>query len=146
MAGFLEEELLAREAKTLGLDQNDTIVRRRLAQKLAFLVNDTSRVAEPNDEELRQFYNKNADRFRVEARLSFTQVFFNPERRQHAETDAKAALMSISTGGGGDRAKLIGDPTLLEGGEPQSMTPAAVRRPHRRPSRAVLSSVARPGN
>ena len=89
VAGFLEEELLAREAKTLGLDQNDTIVRRRLAQKLAFLVNDTSRVAEPNDEELRQFYNKNADRFRVEARLSFTQVFFNPERRQHAETTLK---------------------------------------------------------
>ena len=65
VAGFLEEELLAREAKTLGLDQNDTIVRRRLAQKLTFLVDDTSRVAEPSDEELRQFYNANAERFRL---------------------------------------------------------------------------------
>ena len=114
VAGFLEEELLAREAKTLGLDQNDTIVRRRLAQKLAFLVDDTSRVAEPSDEELRQFYNKNAERFRVEPRLSFTQIFFNPERRQHAETDAKAALVLISTAGGDDRAATMGDPTLLE--------------------------------
>ena len=58
VGGLLEEQLLAREAKTLGLDQNDTIVRRRLAQKLTFLVADTSRVAEPSDEELRQFYNK----------------------------------------------------------------------------------------
>ena len=100
VAGLLEEELLAREAKTLGLDQNDTIVRRRLAQKLAFLVDDTSRVAEPNEEDLRQFYATNAERFRVEPRLSFTQIFFNPTRRQHAETDAKAALVLISTADG----------------------------------------------
>ena len=88
VAGFLEEELFAREAKALGLDQNDTIVRRRLAQKLTFLVDDTSRIVEPTDEELRRFYNANAERFRAEARVSFTQLFFNPERRQHAESDA----------------------------------------------------------
>jgi parvulin-like peptidyl-prolyl cis-trans isomerase-like protein len=114
VAGFLEEELLAREAKTLGLDQNDTIVRRRLAQKLAFLIDDTSRVAEASDEDLRQFYNTNAERFRVEPRVSLTQIFFNPERRQHAETDAKAALALISTAGGDDRAATMGDRTLLE--------------------------------
>ena len=96
VSSLIEEELLAREAKTLGLDQNDTIVRRRLAQKLAFLVEDTSRAAEPSDNELRQFYQNNAERFRVEPRFSFTQIFFNPERRQHAETDAKAALVLIS--------------------------------------------------
>ena len=114
VAGFLEEQLFAREAKTLGLDQDDTIVRRRLAQKLAFLVDDTSRAVEPSDEELRQFYNSNAEHFRVEPRLSFTQIFFNPERRRHAETDAEAALVLISTVGGDDRAKTMGDPTLLE--------------------------------
>ncbi len=114
VAGFIEEELLAREAKTLGLDQNDTIVRRRLAQKLTFLVDDTSRVAEPSDEDLRQFYDTNPKRFRVEPRVSFTQIFFNPARRQHAETDAKAALVLISTAYGSDHAATMGDPTLLE--------------------------------
>ena len=96
IAGFLEEELFAREAKALGLDQNDTIVRRRLAQKLMFLVDDTSRIVEPANAELRRFYNVNAKRFQVEARITFTQLFFNPEKRQHAESDARAALMSIS--------------------------------------------------
>ena len=48
----------------------------------------------------------------VEPRVSFTQIFFNPERRQHAETDAKAALVLISTAGGDDRATTMGDPTL----------------------------------
>jgi hypothetical protein len=63
---------------------------------------------------LRQFYNSNAEHFSVEPRLSFTQIFFNPERRRHAETDAEAALVLISTVGGDDRAKTMGDPTLLE--------------------------------
>src|SRR6188508_30269 len=61
VAGFLEEELYAREAKALGLDQNDTIVRRRLAQKLAFLVDDTSRIVDPTNEELRRLYHTNAE-------------------------------------------------------------------------------------
>ena len=86
VAGLLEEELLAREAKTLGLDRNDTIVRRRLAQKLAFLVDDTSRIVEPTDEQLRQFYDTNAERFRSEARVSFSAGFLQSgaprERRE----------------------------------------------------------------
>jgi hypothetical protein len=114
VAGFLEEELYAREAKALGLDQNDTIVRRRLAQKLAFLVDDTSRIVDPTNEELRRLYHTNAERFRVEARVSFTQVFFNPEQRLHPEADAEAALVSMSTAGGDDRATTMGDPILLE--------------------------------
>lgn len=113
IAGFLEEELFAREAKALGLDQNDTIVRRRLAQKLMFLVDDTSRIVEPANAELRRFYNVNAKRFQVEARVTFTQLFFNPEKRQHAESDARAALMSIIATGT-DGAAAIGDPILLE--------------------------------
>ena len=69
----------------LGLDQNDTIVRRRLAQKLAFLVDDTSRIVEPTDEQLRQFYDTNAERFRSEAarvlHAGFLQPGATPERR-----------------------------------------------------------------
>jgi hypothetical protein len=114
LAGFLEEQLLAREAKALGLDQNDTIVRRRLAQKLAFLVDDTSRIVDPTGEQLRRFYDTNAKRFQNEARMSFTQIFFNPQRRMHAEADAEAALTSVSTADGDDHAKTMGDPILLE--------------------------------
>ena len=113
VAGFLEEQLFAREAQALGLDQNDTIVRRRLAQKLEFLIDDASRIVEPADAELRRFYDANAERFLAEARVSFTQLFFNPERRQHAESDARAALVSISATGT-DGTAAMGDPILLE--------------------------------
>src|SRR5580704_19189271 len=76
---FLKEELLAREARSLGLDQNDTIVRRRLAQKLEFLVQDTSRLAEPTEEDLRRFYKASPERFQTDAHISFTHVFFSRE-------------------------------------------------------------------
>jgi len=55
LATLLDEELLAREARALGLDQHDTMVRRRQAQKLGFLVEDTARLAEPGDAQLRRF-------------------------------------------------------------------------------------------
>jgi hypothetical protein len=95
---FLKEELLAREARSLGLDQNDTIVRRRLAQKLEFLVQDTSSLAEPTEEDLRRFYKANLGRFQTDARISFTQVFFSREKRTAAATEAKAALSDLSRG------------------------------------------------
>jgi hypothetical protein len=45
VANLVKEELLSREAREMRLDENDTIVRRRLAQKLEFLLQDTARLA-----------------------------------------------------------------------------------------------------
>lgn len=113
VANLVEEELLAREALALGLDQGDTVVRRRLAQKLAFLIEDTSRLAEPTDEDLRDFYTAQLDRFRTEPRVSLTQVFFSDERRQNAQAVAAAALVKIAAGQDADPAGM-GDPLPLE--------------------------------
>ena len=41
--GRVREEILYREALALGLDRGDTIVKRRLAQKMEFLAGDISR-------------------------------------------------------------------------------------------------------
>jgi PPIC-type PPIASE domain len=113
IAGLVEEELFAREARVLGLDENDTIVRRRLAQKLGFLVDDTSRILGPPDAELRRFYEANGESFRSVGRISFTQLFFDPQRRTHPEADAEAALVSIS-GTARDGSGALGDRILLE--------------------------------
>jgi hypothetical protein len=110
---LLEEELLAREARAFGLDQGDTVVRRRLAQKLGFLVEGTSEIAEPTENELRQFYSANLALYQTEPQVSFTQIFFSTERRQHPESDAQAALISLSTVAEGNPA-VLGDSLLLE--------------------------------
>lgn len=114
VASLLEEELLAREARAVGLDQNDTIVRRRLAQKLTFLIEDTAYIVEPTEEELRRFYAANGERFQTEARVSFMQIYFSPARRPSAETDARTALLSIAAADKRIDAALMGDPLLLD--------------------------------
>lgn len=97
VAGYLKETLLAREARALGLDENDTVVRRRLAQKMEFMVQDTAQLAEPGEEELRRFYEAHRERFRSPARITFTHVYFNRDRRgARTEADARAALRQLS--------------------------------------------------
>jgi hypothetical protein len=111
---LVTEELLAREARGMGLDENDTIVRRRLAQKLKFLVEDTWRLVEPTEEELRKYYAANAARFQTVARVSFTQIFFNPQQRKNATLDATAALFELQAPDLDDRVAMIGDRLLID--------------------------------
>ncbi|WP_085034273.1 peptidyl-prolyl cis-trans isomerase [Ensifer aridi] len=92
VAELVKEELLAREARALGLDQDDTVIRRRLAQKLTFLIEDAARIAEPKEGDLRQFYNAHPNMFRQEARVSFDHVFFSGSKRPDAAADARRVL------------------------------------------------------
>lgn len=113
VADLVNEELLAREAQAMGLGENDTIVRRRLAQKLKFLVDDTSRLAEPTDAELRPYFEANAARFEHSPRVSFSQIYFNPDNRKEAAKDAGLVLAKLSADASADVAE-FGDRFLLE--------------------------------
>ncbi|UCD67817.1 MAG: peptidyl-prolyl cis-trans isomerase [Betaproteobacteria bacterium] len=89
----VREEVLYREALALGLDENDTIVRRRLAQKVEFLMGDASGVTEPDDVTLQVYYDENAERYREPPRLSFSHIYFNTDRRgEQAAKDTQALL------------------------------------------------------
>jgi hypothetical protein len=115
---FLKEELLARQAQELGLDRDDIVVRRRLAQKMTFLLQDNSRRASPSDDDLHRLYE--AQRGQGEARsgpstlftrprISFTHIFFSRERRPDAAADARAALRELSLPGAGAPTPELGD-------------------------------------
>ncbi|WP_457103729.1 peptidylprolyl isomerase [Methylobacterium sp. P5_C11] len=95
IADHLREEVLAREAKALELDVGDTVIRRRLMQKMAFLLDDTIQVAEPTEAELRAMYETRPDVVRTLLRVSFTQVFF---RREHGDDRARAPLAALLDG------------------------------------------------
>lgn len=89
----VREEVLYREGLAMGLDKDDTIVRRRLAQKVEFLMGDVSGVTEPDDATLQAYYDENAERYREPPRLSFSHIYFNTDRRgEKAENDAEALL------------------------------------------------------
>lgn len=93
---FVRETVLYREALVMGLDQNDTIVRRRLAQKLEFLTQDLAELVSPTDEELRAYFETHPDRYENPPRLSFTHVYFSPdERGDRVIEDAEAVLARL---------------------------------------------------
>jgi hypothetical protein len=110
---LLNERLLALEAHSLGLDENDTIGRRRLAQKLSFVIEGTTRILDPTEHDLEQFYASHADQFRTEARVSFTQVYFSPTRREDPAGDARAGLANLSAQGDNELEATMGDRLLL---------------------------------
>ncbi len=110
---LLNEQLLALEAHDMRLDENDTIVRRRLAQKLNFVIEGTTRLAEPTEHDLQGFYASHADQFRTEARVSFTQVYFSPTRRKDPTADARAGVVELSAQGDSEPDGTRGDRFLL---------------------------------
>jgi parvulin-like peptidyl-prolyl isomerase len=109
--GFVKEELLARQARELGLDKDDIVVRRRLAQKMTFLLQDNSRRAALSDEELHRLYEAQRGEFRADQartdqaaprtlftrpRISFAQIYFSRDQRADAAADARQALRELS--------------------------------------------------
>ena len=77
----IREEIYYREALAMGLDRDDTIVRRRLRQKMEFISDDIADMAEPSDEQLREYLQKHPEAYRIEPRVAFRHVFINSDKR-----------------------------------------------------------------
>lgn len=93
----VREEILYREALALGLDKDDAIVRRRMAQKMEFLFEDVAALRDPTDRELRDWFERHAERFALPARASFRHLYFSPDHRgARAHADAERALDELS--------------------------------------------------
>jgi hypothetical protein len=95
--GFIRQEILYREGLAMGLDKDDTIVKRRMAQKMEFLSEDVAAAHEPSSDELRNWYAKNSQKFALADRATFRHLFFGFDRRgQNAQTDALSALSKLA--------------------------------------------------
>jgi hypothetical protein len=93
---YIKEEVYYREALALGLDQNDTILRRRLMQKMEFLSNDLAELNQPDETVLNRYFFDNQDNYKLPARISFTHILFSTDKRgAMALADAKQVLSEI---------------------------------------------------
>jgi hypothetical protein len=111
---YIREEVLYREAVAMGLDRDDTIVRRRLRQKLEFLTEETVETAAPAEAELQTFLQQHPDAFRVEPRLAFQHVYLSRTRRGDAmDTEARQLLAQLRTSDATTDTAALGDPFLL---------------------------------
>ncbi|HET7452005.1 MAG TPA: peptidyl-prolyl cis-trans isomerase, partial [Thermoanaerobaculia bacterium] len=107
----VREEVYCREAIALGLDKDDSVIRRRLLQKMEFVTSDAATRAEPTDAELEVFLRRHPESFRIEPRFTFRQVYLEP--KLHA-ADAGPLLARLSRIGDRDEAAALGDATLLD--------------------------------
>ncbi len=112
---YIREEVLAREAMALGLDKDDTIIRRRLRQKMEFISDDIAAEAQPTDAELSAYLQAHPDSFRVEQRFTFSQVYLDPEKHgEHLARDTVQLLAQLNQAGGKADLSALGDSILLE--------------------------------
>ncbi|HXV24583.1 MAG TPA: peptidylprolyl isomerase [Alphaproteobacteria bacterium] len=110
---YVKEEVYYREALKLGLDRDDTLIRRRMQQKMEFVTEPSDEALKPDDDALQAYLDGNKDAFRVEPRIAFDQVFLNPKKVGAPAADrAKQTLEALKASAPGNGSEL-GDPTLL---------------------------------
>ncbi|WP_415718663.1 peptidyl-prolyl cis-trans isomerase [Roseibium alexandrii] len=88
----IREEVLVREALALSLDRDDTVIRRRLRQKVDFLTRSAAAGLAPTDHELRGYLGTNAERYRTEPSVSFQQVYLGETAGNDAIQEVRDAL------------------------------------------------------
>lgn len=112
----VKEEVLYREALAMGLDKDDAIVRRRLAQKVEFLISNVTLPSDVEDRDLMAFYENNASRYSRSAILSFRHIYFNPDQRgQRTLDEANTTLQTLKeTKAKSEAGTELGDRFLLQ--------------------------------
>lgn len=109
---FIREEVLYREALAMGLDQDDTVVRRRLAQKIEFLAQDLMAQVMPSEAELRSFYEEHPEIFEEPGRITFSHVYINLD--QHGQEWTAIAERLLAELGAGADPRQLGDRFMLQ--------------------------------
>jgi hypothetical protein len=109
---FIREEVLYREALAMGLDRDDTVVRRRLAQKIEFLAQDLATRGEPSEQELRTFFAEHPEIFEEPARITFSHIYINVDKHgDESLAVADEVLAALRAGGDPDN---LGDRFMLQ--------------------------------
>lgn len=108
---FVSEEVGYREAIAMGLDADDTIVRRRMRQKIEFMIEDGAASETPSEADLQAWLDAHPEKFRMPERRALRQVLLSADKRGGAAmADAEAALVALKAGG--DPASM-GDKSML---------------------------------
>ncbi len=105
----VREEVLYREAIELGLDREDTIIRRRLAQKMSFLIEDTLTPEEASRTTLAEHFSRQPQKYAIPLLVTFTHIYFSGAG-QDTVARAEEALRQIVAGA---EPSDLGDPFML---------------------------------
>jgi hypothetical protein len=88
----IKEEVYYREAIRLGLDQDDTVIRRRLRAKMEYLATAQAENAPVDDATLQTWLDKNPARYAAGAAYSFDQIYLGTGDPKSAAAQARNKL------------------------------------------------------
>ena len=112
---YIREEVCTREALALGLDKDDSVIRRRLRQKLEFISDSVASQADPTEEQLQQYLQAHANSFRGERQFTFSQVYLDPQKHgENLTRDINQMLAELRLAGSKPDISKMGDSLLLE--------------------------------
>ena len=106
---YVSDEILYREGRTLGLDRDDQVIKRRVRQKIEVLVEEDGERRIPTDAELTAYLAAHPEKFARPTLVSFEQLYFDPTKTG-VESRVHAASMALAAG---DRPESLGEPTML---------------------------------
>lgn len=111
---YVKEEIAYREGQAMGLADNDTVIRRRVRQKLELLADEIISLREPSEAELQAYLEANRDEFALQPELDFRHIYFSPDKRGDSlRDDASNTLALLNAGQAGDW-QALGDPLSLD--------------------------------
>jgi peptidyl-prolyl cis-trans isomerase C len=111
----VREEVMYREALAMGLDQNDGVVRRRLAQKVEFISADLAALAEPTETELTNYLTTHSNKFELPGRIDFTQVYINSDKHgPNTQNYADSLLIDLAQATSDVDLETLGDSIMLD--------------------------------
>ena len=93
MDDYIKQEVLVREAQQLGLNQDDEIIKRRLQQKMAFIIKDNIIVPDPDSSMLETYYKLNANRFTEAPKVSFSHIYFSADNSSFEKARQRAEMV-----------------------------------------------------
>lgn len=109
---YVDDEVLVREARTLGLDRGDPVVRRRLLQRMAFVIEDGSWAEPPSDAELSDFVARHPERYWQPARITFEHIFVAEPGPNGQGTPRDRVEQLVERLAAGDDPAQLGDPFI----------------------------------
>lgn len=109
---YIRDEVYYREAIAIGLDRGDAMIRRKLRQKMEFILEDIAAQTEPTDEELVRFMSEHPERYLIDPQIAFRQVYVNRDKRgDSAEEHARLVLERLNGGADPDS---LGDQSMID--------------------------------
>lgn len=108
------DEALYARAVELGMERSDTVVRRRLIDRIQAVVRARVRSEAVDEAALRKYFDANAERWREPSLLDLTHVYFSRDKRgDHADADAIAVRARLEREATAPEAAVtLGDPFL----------------------------------